>query len=462
METVIEEEGFFSKETLDDFFEDEPVAGEDDDEERINDDGLICEEAFDLEEDSGNRAYEVDYADEKKFGPVQYYVRDLYRINIEPMSREEEVDLAKRIEEAEVVLRDIENKAREISLSPAYSKLGGHLVKLLKRRAEVAVKRAKNEFIVRNLRLVIAKAKKYIGRGLPLSDLIQEGNIGLMKAVDKFDYKKGFKFSVYATWWIRQWIMKAIIDQKRGIRIPVHIVGLYNKIMQESQNFIISFNREPNIGEIARKMKLPVKKIEGALKAMRDTVSLNTAAGDTTLEHFIGDGGAHASDIKKNHIAKGILKTLDVLSQREKKIIGMRFGIGYDREYTLEEVGEHFSITDERVRQIEKWAIDKMRQAVEAEPPKGSFNGKEKTTRLNEGKFFRELRGMNKESKERARGALSEFEEDLISIRFGLNGDRGMRRKDLCKKYPISLGKMREIESRYLKRAREIEKSIDI
>ncbi len=232
-------------------------------------------------------------------------------------------------------------------------------------RARALVDQAKNTLITHNLRLVVNIAKHYLGRGLSLLDLIQEGNIGLMKAIDKFDYKRGFKFSTYATWWIRQSITRAIIDQTKTIRVPVHIMELCNKITRASRELITYFGREPRTEEIAEKLGIPARKVEDVFRAMQDPVALQTAIGDeeATLEDFIGDSNTPSpySDMEKNKVTERILEILHTLKPREEEVIRMRFGIGADRDHTLEEVGERMSITRERVRQIEAKAMRKLK-----------------------------------------------------------------------------------------------------
>jgi len=232
-------------------------------------------------------------------------------------------------------------------------------------RARRLVTGAKNELIIRNLRLAVNIAKHYIGRGLSLLDLIQEGNIGLMKAIDRFDYKKGFKFSTYATWWIKQAVTRALIDQAKTIRIPVHIMELYNKAVRASRELIAHLGREPNINEIAKKLGVAPRKVEDVFKAVQDTIALQTTIGDdeTTLEDFISDTNSTSPDsaVEQIMISEQILQILNTLTPREEKVIKMRFGVGVDRNYTLEEIGGFLSVTRERVRQIEARAMRKLR-----------------------------------------------------------------------------------------------------
>jgi RNA polymerase primary sigma factor len=232
-------------------------------------------------------------------------------------------------------------------------------------RARTLVSEAKNELITRNLRLVINIAKNYVGRGLTLLDLIQEGNIGLMKAVDKFKYEMGFKFSTYATWWIRQAITRALIDQTKTIRVPVHMMEFYNKVTKASRELTQQLGREPGKEEIAERLEVPTAKIEEAFRAIQDPIALQTPVGDddSKLEDFISDRDSPSpySDSERNNITEQILRVLSTLTPREAEIIRMRFGIGFDRDYTLEEVGRHLSITRERVRQIESKALRKLK-----------------------------------------------------------------------------------------------------
>jgi len=232
-------------------------------------------------------------------------------------------------------------------------------------KARTLVNEAKNELITRNLRLVVNVAKHYIGRGLSFLDLIQEGNIGLMKVVDKFDYKMGFKFSTYATWWIRQGITRALIDKTKTIRVPVHMMDFYNKVTKASRELTRQLGREPSKEEIAEKLEVSTGKIAEVLRAIQDPIALQTPLGDegSKLEDFISDKDSPSpySDTERNNVTKHILNVLNTLTPREEKVIRMRFGIGFGKDHTLEEVGRHFSITRERVRQIEAKALKKLK-----------------------------------------------------------------------------------------------------
>jgi len=232
-------------------------------------------------------------------------------------------------------------------------------------KARTLVSEAKDELITHNLRLVINIAKHYAGRGLTLLDLIQEGNIGLMRAVDKFKYEMGFKFSTYSTWWIRQGISRALIDQARTIRVPVHAADFYNKVTRASKELRQQLGREPTKKEIARILEVSTGKIEEVFRAIQDPIALQTPVGDegSTIEDFISDkdNPSPYSNTERNNITEKIIKVLKTLTPREAEIIRMRFGIGFDKDQTLEEVGRHFSVTRERVRQIEAKALRKLR-----------------------------------------------------------------------------------------------------
>ncbi|CDR75066.1 RNA polymerase sigma factor RpoD [Lactobacillus delbrueckii] len=258
--------------------------------------------------------------------PVRMYLKEIGRFNL--LTSEEEVALAKRIEAGD--------------------------------------EEAKQELAEANLRLVVSIAKRYVGRGMNFLDLIQEGNMGLMKAVDKFDYRLGFKFSTYATWWIRQAITRAIADQARTIRIPVHMVETINKLIRIQRQLLQDLGRDPEPEEIAAEMDLPVKKVREILKICQEPVSLETPIGeedDSNLGDFIEDKDAMSPE---QHAANEMLKeqlaeVLDTLSDREEEVLRLRFGLDDGKSRTLEEVGQHFEVTRERIRQIEAKALRKLR-----------------------------------------------------------------------------------------------------
>lgn len=238
-------------------------------------------------------------------------------------------------------------------------------VQMIEQKVEKS-KRAKSELIEANLRLVVSIAKKYTNRGLQFLDLIQEGNIGLMKAVDKFEYQRGYKFSTYATWWIRQAITRAIADQARTIRIPVHMIETINKLIRTSRYLVQEHGREPTPEEIAEKMEFPLEKVRKVLKIAKEPISLETPIGeeeDSHLGDFIEDKKVISpGEAVVNHsLGEQTRKVLTTLTPREEKVLRMRFGIGEKSDHTLEEVGRDFSVTRERIRQIEAKALRKLR-----------------------------------------------------------------------------------------------------
>ena len=296
--------------------------------------------------------------------PVRMYLKEIGKVPL--LSAEEEIELAKNMEAGAVakekiaILKSREENATEEELAEIKEE-----IKNLQKDLD-AGDEAKKRLAEANLRLVVSIAKRYVGRGMLFLDLIQEGNLGLIKAVEKFDYRKGYKFSTYATWWIRQAITRAIADQARTIRIPVHMVETINKLIRVSRQLLQELGREPSPEEIAVEMNMPVERVREILKISQEPVSLETPIGeeeDSHLGDFIQDDNVPVpADAAAFTLLKEQLEeVLGTLTEREQKVLTLRFGLEDGRARTLEEVGKEFNVTRERIRQIEAKALRKLR-----------------------------------------------------------------------------------------------------
>ena len=317
-------------------------SGDDDD---LSEEMILENEEDGLEEDKDWTSAEAADTEEADYGaaggvsdPVRLYLRECGANPL--LSAEQEMNLAKIIE-----------KGKKKDATP---------------EEKEAARAAKKEMANANLRLVVSIAKKYPGRGMPFLDLIQEGNIGLLKAVDKFDYTKGYKFSTYATWWIRQAITRAIADQARTIRIPVHMVETINKVIRVSRQLLQELGHDPSAEEIAAEMNIPVEKVRDILKIAQEPVSLETPIGeeeDSHLGDFIQDDEASQPSEEATYtlLREQLEEVLSTLTPREEQVLRMRFGLTDGKPHTLEEVGKEFDVTRERIRQIESKALRKLR-----------------------------------------------------------------------------------------------------
>ena len=299
--------------------------------------------------------------------PVRMYLKEIGKVPL--LTADEEIELAKDMEDGDnaiAKLPELEEKLEGIE--DKASRKAKTVIKQIN-EAKAAIERgenAKKRLAEANLRLVVSIAKRYVGRGMLFLDLIQEGNLGLIKAVEKFDYTKGYKFSTYATWWIRQAITRAIADQARTIRIPVHMVETINKLIRVSRQLLQEKGREPMPEEIAEEMNIPVERVREILKISQEPVSLETPIGeeeDSHLGDFIQDDNvpAPAEAATQTLLREQLNKVLDGLTDREQKVLRLRFGLDDGRARTLEEVGKEFNVTRERIRQIEAKALRKLR-----------------------------------------------------------------------------------------------------
>ena len=331
-------------ERLYDIFEKEPIELVEDLDKELEEIEVSKEELEDLSVPEG-----INIDDH-----VKMYLKEIGKVNL--LTPEEELSLAKRMADGETAKEQLEEIGEEIDEDT-------------KKQIDLLIadgEKAKKSLAEANLRLVVSIAKRYVGRGMLFLDLIQEGNLGLIKAVDKFDYTKGYKFSTYATWWIRQAITRAIADQARTIRIPVHMVETINKLVRVSRQLVQELGREPTPEELAKELNMPVDKVREISKISQEPVSLETPIGeeeDSHLGDFIPDEDAPAPSEAASFVLlkEQLGAVLETLSEREAKVLRLRFGLDDGRARTLEEVGKEFDVTRERIRQIEAKALRKLR-----------------------------------------------------------------------------------------------------
>ena len=334
---------------------------------RITDDDFDDEILLDVDDEDEIEVEKIDLSVPDGVSiedPVRMYLKEIGKVPL--LSAEEEIELSKNMEAGAVakekiaILKSREENATEEELAEIKEE-----IKNLQKDLD-AGDEAKKRLAEANLRLVVSIAKRYVGRGMLFLDLIQEGNLGLIKAVEKFDYRKGYKFSTYATWWIRQAITRAIADQARTIRIPVHMVETINKLIRVSRQLLQELGREPSPEEIAAEMNMPVERVREILKISQEPVSLETPIGeeeDSHLGDFIQDDNVPVpADAAAFTLLKEQLEeVLGTLTEREQKVLTLRFGLEDGRARTLEEVGKEFNVTRERIRQIEAKALRKLR-----------------------------------------------------------------------------------------------------
>ena len=353
--------GVLTFKEISDAFEDIEVTPEEI--ERLYD--VFEKESIELVEDLDKELEEIDVSKEELEDlsvpeginiddHVKMYLKEIGKVNL--LTPEEELSLAKRMADGETAKEQLEEIGEDIDEDT-------------KKQIDLLIadgEKAKKSLAEANLRLVVSIAKLYVGRGMLFLDLIQEGNLGLIKAVDKFDYTKGYKFSTYATWWIRQAITRAIADQARTIRIPVHMVETINKLVRVSRQLVQELGREPTPEELAKELNMPVDKVREISKISQEPVSLETPIGeeeDSHLGDFIPDEDAPAPSEAASFVLlkEQLGAVLETLSEREAKVLRLRFGLDDGRARTLEEVGKEFDVTRERIRQIEAKALRKLR-----------------------------------------------------------------------------------------------------
>ena len=376
-----------------DFFRDLPLEEEQFDKvlEVLESNGIVCNVEIPVENDLEDEEINLSEEDEVDVenidltvpdgvsieDPVRMYLKEIGKVSL--LSADEEIEFAKKIEigaAAEERRRDLEQMLTTAE-GEERETLEGE-----KKELEYVIadgEAAKQKLAEANLRLVVSIAKRYVGRGMLFLDLIQEGNLGLIKAVEKFDYRKGYKFSTYATWWIRQAITRAIADQARTIRIPVHMVETINKLIRVNRQLLQELGREPLPEEIAKKMDIPVERVREISKISQEPVSLETPIGeeeDSHLGDFIQDDNVPvpAEAAAFTLLKEQLVEVLSTLTEREQKVLRLRFGLDDGRARTLEEVGKEFNVTRERIRQIEAKALRKLRHPSRSRKLKDYLN----------------------------------------------------------------------------------------
>ena len=376
-----------------DFFRDLPLEEEQFDKvlEVLDANGIVCNVEIPVENDLDDEEINLSEEDEVDVenidlsvpdgvsieDPVRMYLKEIGKVAL--LSAEEEIEFARKIEDGAAAVEKLEGLDKMLETAEGEEK-----ETLEKEKKELGYmiadgEAAKQKLAEANLRLVVSIAKRYVGRGMLFLDLIQEGNLGLIKAVEKFDYRKGDKFSTYATWWIRQAITRAIADQARTIRIPVHMVETINKLIRVNRQLLQELGREPLPEEIAEKMDIPVERVREISKISQEPVSLETPIGeeeDSHLGDFIQDDNVPvpAEAAAFTLLKEQLVEVLGTLTEREQKVLRLRFGLDDGRARTLEEVGKEFNVTRERIRQIEAKALRKLRHPSRSRKLKDYLN----------------------------------------------------------------------------------------